>query len=140
MQIFQIHHGRGTDAHYLHQFRNDNVSKAAAFFCKCHMFFNNICFNIVHNINTSICRGDMYSSFFFLCRNSPIGPKPPPFLRFQDHNQLHRHTHTHTHTRSDSSERVIRASQRSLFTLATHTTHARDVHPCPRRDSNPQSQ
>jgi len=34
MQTFQIHHGRGTDAYYLQQFRNDNVSKAVAFYCK----------------------------------------------------------------------------------------------------------
>ena len=46
MQIFQIHRGKGTDAYYLQQFRNDNVSKAAAFYCKYRMFSYNICLTL----------------------------------------------------------------------------------------------
>ena len=55
--------------------------------------------------------------------------------------QTHTHTHTHTHTpintRQDSSKRVISSSQR--MRLTQRTTHSRDEHPCPQRDSNPQS-
>jgi hypothetical protein len=47
------------------------------------------------------------------------------------------HTHTHIHTRQDSSKWVISSSQRMLLTQ--RTTHSRDEHPCPSRDSNPQS-
>jgi hypothetical protein len=49
--------------YYLQQFQNDNISKAAAFYCKYHMFSYNICFNIVHNANNT-CMGYTYSCFY----------------------------------------------------------------------------
>jgi hypothetical protein len=55
----------------------------------------------------------------------------------------HTHTHTHTHrqtdrqTERDSSERLTSSSQRPLPTQLT--TFSRGSHPCPQRDSNPQS-
>jgi len=109
MQIFHIHHDRGTDVYYLQQFRNDNVSKAAAFYCKYRMFSYNICCNIVHCVNNSICRGYMYWNIFKSFKTL--------FFKFQDHNQLH------THTRSDSSERVIHTSQGPLLTQHTQETY-----------------
>jgi len=50
----------------------------------------------------------------------------------------HTHTHTHTHTKYCSAERVISSSQRPLHTQ--HISNRRHKHPCPQRDSNPQSQ
>jgi hypothetical protein len=63
MQIFQIHNW-GIHVYYLEQFQNDKISKAAAFYCKYHMFSYNICFNIVHNANNSTYMGYTYSCLF----------------------------------------------------------------------------
>ena len=46
--------------------------------------------------------------------------------------------HTETHARSDSSERVVSSSHRSL--AAHHTTNTRDERPCPQRVSDPRTQ
>ena len=106
MQIFQIRHGRGTDAYYLHQFRKDNVFEAAAFYCKYRMFSYNICCNIAHSVNKSTCRGYMHWNIFKVSRNL--------FWNFKI-----TINYSHVHTRSDSSESVIRALQVPLLTQHT---------------------
>jgi hypothetical protein len=121
MQIFQIHRGKGTDAYYLQQFRNDNVSKAAAFYCKYRMFSYNICLTLYTALITVNVEDICIETFFLSFKNL--------FLKFQDHNQLHTH-----------SVRLLWTCNSHVAGAATHTTHTRDVHPCHRRDSNPQSQ
>ena len=72
-------------------------------------------------------------SFFYLSFTILYEFEPP-------HSRGSERSHTRTHhSRQDSSGRVISPSQRSLY-LTTHTTLTTDNHPCPRRDSNPQSQ
>jgi len=63
-------------------------------------------------------------------RNSPQSARASSFTRFLDHITTH-------HSRKDSSGWVISSSQRHLPDT-THNTH--NKHPCPRWDSNPQSQ
>jgi hypothetical protein len=66
--------------------------------------------------------------------------RSPQWVRASSLSTIHSHTQTH-HPRCDSSGRVISPTQRPLRDNNTqHTTLTRDRHPCPRRDSNPQSQ
>jgi len=121
--MFHIHHGRGTDAYYLQQFRNDSVSKTAAFYCKYHMF-STIFVSTLYTSSITVhvpVEDIMYSSFFSVSQQPISGLSRLLFLKFQDHNQLN--THTHTHIRSDSSKRVIRTSQRPLLTQHTQETY-----------------
>jgi hypothetical protein len=64
---------------------------------------------------------------------APWGPRSPHFSRLHEHT-LFRHI---TLGRTPLDEGPAR--RRDLY-LTTHTTLTRDRHPCPRRDSNPQSQ
>ena len=61
---------------------------------------------------------------FYHGATATSGPRPP------DHTQTH-------HTRYDSSARVISPTQRPL---PDKTQHSQQIQPCPRLDSNPQSQ
>jgi hypothetical protein len=70
--------------------------------------------------------------FFSPRHNSPQWANASSLSRIHDHTQTH-------HTRYDSSGRVISPTQRETSTWE-HTTFTRDKLPCPRRDSNPQSQ
>jgi hypothetical protein len=91
------------------------------------MFFYNICSYILHKVINSTCRGYMYSSFFFLCRNSPDRVEAAFFFEVSRSQPItHTYTHARTHARSDSSERVIRTSQGPVLTQHTQETY---IHP-----------
>lgn len=68
----------------------------------------------------------------FPLRKSPTCAHTALLLRFVHHTQLEKHT------RYDSFKRAINSSQRQL--PAQNITNAREENPCPRRDSNSQSQ
>ena len=68
----------------------------------------------------------------FFGRNSPQRARISSFTRFLDHTQRHI-----TISRTPLDERSPR--RRDLY-LTIHNTHKREWEPCPRRDSNPQSQ
>jgi hypothetical protein len=85
------------------------------------------CSKVMHVIKS---RGHSSSFFsFFLWRNSPQWARASSFLRFLDH--IQRTTVGRTPLDEWSAHR------KDLY-LTTHNIHNR--HPCPRRDSNPQSQ
>jgi len=71
------------------------------------------------------------SDFFFIWRNSPQWAMASSFTRFLEHTQ--RRTAVSTTPLDEWSAR-----RRDLY-LKTHNTH-NSKHPCPRWDSNPQSQ
>ena len=88
---------------------------------------------VVCGIEPSTLRTHIWAvrlSFFvcFLARQPPVGQV------FLNHQVFRSHTTTH-HNRQDSSGRVISPSQR---TLPNNTQHSQQ--PCPRWDSNQQSQ
>ena len=70
------------------------------------------------------------TDFFFQWRNSPSGPGPPHYRGFTI---ILRHT---TRGRTPLHE----WSARRIDLYWQHTTHIRDRHRCPQRDSNSQSQ
>ena len=70
--------------------------------------------------------------------NPPCGPWPPLSRDLLDHS--HTHTHTYTQRRTTVGRTPLdewSARRRDLY-VTTHDTH--DKRPCPRWDSNPQSQ
>ena len=67
----------------------------------------------------------------FLWSNSPTRARAASFLRFLDHTQW---STTVGRTPLDEGSALRRDPR-----LTTHTTLTADKHPCPRRDSNPQS-
>ena len=82
-----------------------------------------------------IIHSDIHTLFFFLARQPPSGPWPPPhsrgFLWFLDHTQ--RHT---TVGRTPLDEWSVLAE----ISTWQHTTLTTDKHLCPWWDSNPRSQ
>jgi len=67
----------------------------------------------------------------------PSGPGPPYFRCFTV-----TLTHSYTHTHTPQSLGILRTNGQPDAETSTwqHTTLTRDRQPCPRRDSNPQSQ
>jgi hypothetical protein len=71
----------------------------------------------------------IYFFFFFFAQQPPSGPRPPHSRCRLDYTQLR--------TTVDSTPLDEWSARRRDLYLTTHTT---DRHPCPRWDSNPQSQ
>ena len=89
--------------------------------------------------NTGIClrisgrRQAHHTRMVLLPCNSHQWAKASSLSRIHDHTQTH-------YTRQDSFGRAISPTQRPPPDNTRHTTLTRERHPCPRWDSNPQSQ
>ena len=85
----------------------------------------------IRNVLDKICSENKIKHFFALWRFGPLVGHGLALSKLHDHTQTHR-------TRQDSSGRAISPTQRPLPDNTQHSQQTR--HPCPRRDSNPQSQ